>query len=150
MITEIPPAAFEIPQYALWMMSGWILSSLITGLIGYRWGLKSQKEAARLKSRNDACAIIDRILADIWDNRSMWGDECKSKTELKKVTIEFSSQFSEADRIRIKKALDGYLTLSIRFFEWPAKGTPDREIFNKEYKAMVDALKHLRDEISNT
>jgi len=80
----------------------------------------------------------------------MWGQESKSKIELRKVTIQFSSQFPEADRVRIKKALNEYEKLYIRYFEWPKKGTPEREIFDKEYQAMVDSLKTLRHEISDT
>jgi hypothetical protein len=150
MMAEIPPGAFQIPEYAIWMIGGWVLSSLISIYGGYRWGLCSQKEAAKLSARNAVFSYIDRIHADLWDNRSLWGDESKSKTELKKVTIEFSSQFPEAHRVRIKKALDNYEKLYIRYFEWPKKGTPEREIFDKEYKAMVDGLKNLRDEISDT
>ena len=125
---------------------GWPISSYFA----YRWGLHSQEEAAKLKARNDALSIIDRISAEIWDNRSMWGLESKSKVELRKVTIQFSSQFPEADRLRIQKTLKEYEKLYIRFWEWPAKGTPDREICDKEYKAMVDGLKTLRHEISDT
>ena len=125
---------------------GWAISSYFA----YRWGLCSQDHASKLKARNEAIAIIDRILAEIWDNRSMWGQESKSKIELRKVTIQFSSQFPEADRVRIKKALNEYEKLYIRYFEWPKKGTPEREIFDKEYQAMVDSLKTLRHEISDT
>ena len=80
----------------------------------------------------------------------MWGGESKSKIELRKVTIQFSSQFPEADRVRIKKALDDYQKLYVASFDYPAKGTPEREKFDKEHKAMVDGLKKLRDEISDT
>jgi hypothetical protein len=125
---------------------GWPISSYFA----YRWGLRSQEQAAKLKARNEAISIIDRILAEIWDNRSMWGGESKSKIELRKVTIQFSSQFPEADRVRIKKALDDYQKLYVASFDYPAKGTPEREKFDKEHKAMVDGLKKLRDEISDT
>ena len=150
MMAEIPSGAFEIPDYALWGISGWVLGALISGYTGDRLGLRSQKQVARLNAQNAVCAFIDRILADLWDNRSLWGQEGKAQSELKKLTLEFSSQFGETDRARIKKALDYYQKLFIRFFEWPAKGTPEREVFKKEYEAMMSALKKLRDEISST
>src|ERR1044071_8263993 len=117
MIAEIPPSTFEIPQYALWMISGWVLSALISGWVGYRWGLRSQKEAAKLKAKNEVYAIIDRIIADMENNRSCWGLESKAKTELRKVTIQFSSQFPQTDRLRIQRALDSYKALYIRAWE---------------------------------
>jgi len=83
-------------------------------------------------------------------NRSFWGLESKAKTELKKFTIQFSSQFAKADRLRIQKALDSYQALYISAWEWPPKGTPERLKFDQEYKAMIDGLTHLRDEISAT
>ena len=149
-MAEIPPGAFQIPDYAIWMIGGWVLTALISGFSGYRWGLRSQKQAARLSARNAACAFIDRIAADFWDNPSLWSSYGKHSGELKRLTLEFSSQFAESDRVRIKKALDDYQKLYVRSFDYPAKGTPEREVFDKEHKAMTEGLKRLRDEISDT
>ena len=150
MIAEIPPAAFEIPQYALWMMAGWVLSTLITGFIGYRWGLKSQKEASRLKARNDVLAIIERILADMENNRDCWNPHSKIRGELRKVTIQFYSQFGTRVRNQIKKTLDDYHALYCSAWEWPKKGTPERVKFDEEYKTQIVGLERLRKEVSNT
>jgi hypothetical protein len=150
MISEIPANAFEIPQYALWMIAGWVLTSLISGFCGYRWGLRSQSQAARLTARNAVCAFIDRIAADFWDNPSLWSSHGKHSPELQRLTLEFSSQFAESDRVRIKKALDDYQKLYVASFGYPAKGTPERDVFDKEHKAMTEGLKRLRNEISKT
>jgi hypothetical protein len=150
MMAEIPSGAFQIPDYAFWMIGGWVLTALISGFSGYRWGLRSQQQAARLHAKNAACAFIDRIAADFWDNPSLWSSHGKHSPELQRLTLEFSSQFAESDRVRIKKALDDYQKLYVTSFGYPVKGTPEREMFDREHKAMKDGLKHLRDEISNT
>lgn len=149
-IADIPtPQAEEIYKH---VVSGslWFISVAVTAWVGYKYGLRSQDHAAKLSARNAALSVIDRISADLWDNRSMWPDESKSKTELSRLTFEFSSQFRESDRVRIKKALDDYKKQQIRFWEWPPKDTPERAEFMKQYQAMMDSLKRLRDEISDT
>jgi hypothetical protein len=150
MISEIPASAFEIPQYALWMIAGWVLTTLISGFCGYRWGLRSQKEAARLKARNEVLAIIERILADIDDDSGCWNPHSRIRGELRSVTIKFYSQFSVRIRARIKKALDSYHALYCSAWEWPKKGTPERAKFDQEHQAQIDGLERLRNEISNT
>ena len=144
----MPSSALEIPQYALWMLAGWVLSCLISGWGGYRWGLRAQEEAEKLKARIDVLSIADSILADMWDNRDLWNPEGKRRSELRKATFRFSCQLGEAGKLRIDEALKKYQKLFIRYFEWPAKGTPERDLFDKDYKALVDGLKNLRDEIS--
>jgi hypothetical protein len=150
MIAEITASALEIPQYALWMIAGWVLTTLISGFCGYRWGLRSQKEAARLKARNDVLAIIERIFADMETNGNCWNPHSKIRGDLRSVTIQFYSQFGPRVRARIKKALDDYHALYCGAWDWPKKGTPEREKFDREYKAQLDGLGHLRDEISDT
>jgi len=150
MIAEIP--APEIEKICQQIVSGslWFISVAITAWVSYRYGLRSQNHAARLAAKNAACAYIDRIAADFWDNRNLWSSYGKHGSELKRLTLEFSSQFAESDRVRIKKALDDYQKLHVASFDYPAKGTPEREKFDAEHKAMTEGLKRLRDEISDT
>ena len=148
MIAEIPPEQIEVICKTTVTGALWFLSIVITAWVGFRYGLRSQKEATQLKARNAALAFIDRIAADFWDNRSLWNSHGKHSGELKRLTFEFSSQFAESDRVRIKKALDDYQKLYVASFDYPTKGTPERDKFDKEHKAMTDGLKHLRDEIS--
>jgi hypothetical protein len=42
MIAEIPSGTFQIPDYALWMIAGWVLSTLLAGWTGYRWALRTK------------------------------------------------------------------------------------------------------------
>ena len=147
MIAEIPASAFEIPQYALWMIASWILTTLISGFGGYRWGLRSQKEGAKLKARNEVLAIIERIFADMEENGNCWNPDSKIRRDLRSVTIQFYSQFGTRDRARIKKALDSYHALYCSAWQWPKKGTPERVKFDQQYQAQIDGLERLRDEI---
>jgi hypothetical protein len=57
---------------------------------------------------------------------------------------------SDAGRVRIEKALKNYQLLFIRAFQWPEKGTPQREIFDQDYKALLEGSKDFRNEISAT
>jgi len=150
MIAEIPAGTFEIPQYALWTIGGWVLTTLISGFCGYRWGLRSQKEAARLKARNDVLAIIEKIVADMEGNRDCWNPHSKIRGELRNVTIQFYSQFGLRVRTRIKKALDDYHALYCSAWEWPKKGTPERAKHDHEYEAQIVGIERLRNEISDT
>ena len=150
MTADIPARAFDIPEYALWMIAGWVLTSLISGWGGYRWGLRTQKEAARLKARNEVLAIIERIIADMEGNPDCWNPHSRIRGELRSVTIRFYSQFGSRVGARIKKALDSYHALYCSAWEWPEKGTPEREKFDQEYKAQIAGLEHLRDEVSDT
>lgn len=148
MIAEIPtPQRGEIYEK---IMTGalWFISIVVACWVSYRYGLRSQKEAARLKAKNAVCAFIDRIAADFWENRNLWSSYGKHGAELKKLTLEFSSQFTETHRTRIKKALDDYQKLYVASFDYPAKGTPERVTFDGQHKAMTTGLKILRHEIS--
>jgi hypothetical protein len=79
MIAEIPSGAFEIPQYALWMIGGWILTTLITGWLGYRSGLRSQRHAEKLKAKIDVLSMIDSIIADLWNDNRLWNPNVKGE-----------------------------------------------------------------------
>lgn len=139
----------DLNQYAIAGLF-WILSVLITGWLSYRWGLRSQKEAAKLKARNEVYALIDRMLVGMPNTPALWGLENNGKAELRKFAIQFSSQFPEAKRMKVEKALSDYEALSIRAWNRPPKGAPERETYDKEYDAVVKALKELRKIVSKT
>ena len=149
MIAEIPPGAFEIPDYALWTLAGWVLCCLLSGYGGYRWGLRSQREAEKLKARIEVLSMIDSILADMPENTDLWNNNSKRRGELRNPTFRFTCQLSKRRKLKIEQALNNYQPLFIKFWQRPAKGTPESDDFEKEYKALHDALNKFRDAVSS-
>ena len=77
MIVAMPPEQTEIIYKYIMTASLWFLSVVITAWVGFRYGLRSQKEAAKLKARNDVFAIIDRIRADMEGTPDCWNPHSK-------------------------------------------------------------------------
>jgi hypothetical protein len=156
MMASVPAGGFEVPEYVLWIIPIWIISILLSGWGGYRRGLRSLKEALRIQARIEALAIADEIISDIPKQETMVPLFIKSGTELRSAAFRLSSQLSEGDRKRIEKALDDYQTLPIKehhFVMTLSSGREsqirkaDLEKVEPERKAMLESLKHLRDEI---
>jgi hypothetical protein len=67
MIAEIPSGAFEIPDYALWALAGWVLSCLISGSFagwfGYRLGLRAQEAAAIRADKLQLIPLIETFIS---------------------------------------------------------------------------------------
>jgi hypothetical protein len=150
MIAEIPASALELPDHALWDIGGFVLTVLISGFSGYRWGLRSQKQAKILDARIDALTIIDSIFADIPKDFEFWRLRARTRDALSAATLRLSCQLSECKRLKITKTLEDYEALDISYSFPPTEGTPDRARIEKEHKMMTDGLKRLRDEISDT
>jgi hypothetical protein len=51
-----------IADYALWMLAGWVLSALIAGWSGYRWGLHSQIAAKKLEVKTAMLPMIEQFI----------------------------------------------------------------------------------------
>jgi hypothetical protein len=149
MIAEIQSGAPEIPQYALWTFGGWILSCLISGWSGYRWGLCAQKEAEKLKARIEVLTLIDRIFADIPNDFEFWRLRGRTRDALNATTFKFSCQLSESSRLKIQTALDDYHQLDISYSFSPIDSNPDRARIEKEHKMFMEGLNKLRYEIKN-
>jgi hypothetical protein len=64
MMSKIDFSLQDLPPYAIWTIGGWILSSLITTFTGYRWGLRSQKEARKHESKIAILSAINGIIAE--------------------------------------------------------------------------------------
>jgi hypothetical protein len=130
---------------ASWLASGWI---------GYKWGLKSQKEGVKLNARIAALAIVDRIISDVAKPKTLVDFFFKSKAELKTVVFGFSCQLRAAKRLATEKALNDYQALQIKErYPIPGVTTFPPTQFNpknveEERKAMLAALTCLRDIIA--
>jgi hypothetical protein len=62
MIAEIPASALQIPDNALWILAGWVLSTLLVGWSGYRWGLHSQVAAKKLEVKTNMLPQIEKFI----------------------------------------------------------------------------------------
>lgn len=126
-----------------------ILGCLLTGAIGYRLGLRSQKESAKRAARNEVLTLIDRIVADMPKDIHLFILRGKTGDTLNAATFGFSCQLSERSRLKINKTLEDYQALDISYSWPPTEGSPDMERVKKEYEMMSHGLKILRDEIKN-
>jgi hypothetical protein len=61
MLAEIPSGQFQVPDNALWNIAGYVLTVLIAGLSGYRWGLKSQIFAKILEVKTAMLPMIEKF-----------------------------------------------------------------------------------------
>ena len=144
MIPEIPASAFEIPQYALWMIGGWVLTTIITGWLGYRSGVHSQRYAELLKAKNAAFTEIDRILPVIEAADNLRPVLLAGQRRLEKLVFALSSQLHrKRQRTRIEAAWKCYQDLDIDL-------VPTTAPHGKDRARLTQPLKTLRDEISDT
>jgi hypothetical protein len=146
-----------IPPEALWLFSLAAIGWIVGPLLGFYFGRRSQKEAAKLKARNDALAAIDSIVIDIPKPKILSHLFSTTKDGLKQTVISFSCQVSECRRLRIEKALDNYQALHLTSYpvyppgihRAPASPIPlNTQAVEQERKMMLEILKSLRDEIS--
>jgi hypothetical protein len=149
MMTKILSGNDDIPPYAIWSLAEFVLGILISGSCGYWLGLRSQKESEKLKARNDALANADKILHEIPQSLELFMLRVSTRDLLSDVVFRLSSQLSERKRLRLEKALNDYLALDISYSLPPTEGSPNMQIVDKEHKIMLEALRHLRDEIAD-
>ena len=150
MIAEIPAPPTEQIYSQIVSGSLWFLSVVTTAWVSFRYGLRSQTHAALLAARNKVYQAIERIVSGMDSNTDCWNPHSKIRRELRAVTVDFYSLLSAGDRARIKKALDDYHALYCGAWQWPKKGTPEREKHDREIIAQVEGLERLRHEISDT
>jgi len=112
-MTNVPAHAFEIPDYSLWILFGWIFTGLISYAVGYRLGRRAQKEGAKLNARIAALAIVDRTIADLAKPKTLVDFFSKSKAELKTVIFGFSCQLGTAKRLETEKAWNDYQQIPV-------------------------------------
>lgn len=62
MIAEIPSGALQIPDNAIWNIAGFVLTVLIAGFSGYRWGLRSQIFAKTLEVKTAMLPMIEKFI----------------------------------------------------------------------------------------
>jgi len=72
MIAEIPPGALQVPDNALWILAGWVLSTLLVGWSGYRWGLHSQIAAKKLEVKTAMLPLIEKFIIRANGKREDW------------------------------------------------------------------------------
>ena len=149
-MAEIPPSAFQIPDNALWMIGGWVLTALISTFTGYRWGLKSQQYAELHKSKVAALAEIDRLIAGCEVSGNLRTLLQESQERLGAFIIAVSSQSScQRHRIRTNKALADYQKIHIGAFPASLESC-DSETVSAAREQLSQPLKSLRDYVSAT
>lgn len=111
MIAQIPSGAFEIPQYALWMIAGWLLTSLLSLWGGYRWGLKSQREIAKRESRIAVLAELDRVMLAVGSAHWLPKILNDSRSDLERLVFTFAARVPRS-MSRIHDAWKPYGALS--------------------------------------
>jgi hypothetical protein len=157
MIGTVLTSLIGMPDYALWLISGWLVTALLSCCAGYCWALRSHKEAEQLKARIDSLSIADEIIAEIPKQQTMVGLFRKSGNDLKSAIFRLSCQLSESERTRIEKALSDYQALKIKEDNLIISLSSGREAkirnadlekVERERIAMLESLKRLRDEIS--
>lgn len=72
MISEIPSGALQIPDNALWNIAGYVLTVLIAGFSGYRWGLKSQIYAKKIEVKLAMIPFIERFIVRANGEKIQW------------------------------------------------------------------------------
>lgn len=151
MIVQLPTQPENGFSHYTLLILGWVFSNVITLGGGYWLGLRSQVHAEKLKARNAAFAIIDKILADIPKKVTLLHLFSSTRDNLRDAVFGFSCQLSVEKRLRIKEALNNYQALKMTGSPiFPTVGMKlNVEEIEKERKAMFESLKNLRDVIAN-
>jgi hypothetical protein len=148
MIAEIPTTQPDAGNSDLIAVCVAILPALITLWIGYRLGLRSQREAEKLKAKNCVLSVIDNIFADIPKYAPELTDLFTGTMETLKVnTIGLSCQLSERKRLKIEKALKDYQALDISWRGSVVSTYVNEQKIKEEEKAFPEALNKLRGEV---
>ena len=149
MIAEIPSGAFQVPDNALWNIAGYVLTVLIAGFSGYRWGLKSQIYAKKLEVKTAMLPLIEKFIIRANGTREDWFG-------LRPYSIE--QLFEPA--IKLKSLLTGRKRkLLIEAWERFSKTTPDEfhitqpdesdEKADKMRKTFLDRLNGLKSVVTD-
>ena len=151
MIAQIPAEVFEVPQYALWNIAGWVFSLLLSGWWCYRWGLRSQRENAKREARIKALAMLDRVSAAVHPANWLPKILTNTRPELEQLVFDFAARVGAAARNRIHAAWKPYGALSEHQVHpdssrtnMTAEGVVD---LSKMRATMLEPLKKLRYEI---
>jgi hypothetical protein len=72
MIAEIQPSAYQVPDNALWNIAGYVLTVLIAGFSGYKWGLKSQIYGKKLEIKTSMLPLIEKFIIRANGDRIAW------------------------------------------------------------------------------
>jgi hypothetical protein len=109
MIAEIPSGVFQVPDNALWNIAGYILTVLIAGFSGYRWGLKSQIYAKKLEVKTAMLPLIEKFIIRANGGRDDWfGLRPDSIRELMEPAIKLKSLLTGRKRKLLIEAWDRF------------------------------------------
>jgi hypothetical protein len=111
MIAEIPPGAFQVPDNALWNIAGYVLTVLIAGFSGYRWGLKSQIYAKILEVKTDMLPLIEGFIlwAESGEFHGLWTE---SRTKLFDPAMKLKSLITGNKQVMFLKSWDAFYNTS--------------------------------------
>ncbi len=71
-MAEIQSGAFQLPDNALWNIAGYVLTVLIAGFSGYRWGLRSQIYGKKLEIKTSMLPLIEKFIIRTKGDRIAW------------------------------------------------------------------------------
>ena len=145
MLTEIIPGALQVPDYALWNIGGYVLSALIAGFSGYRWGLKSQIHAKRLEVKTNMLPLIGKF-AESAKGDNWFGLRPLSIEKLSTPAIQLKSLLTGRKRKQFIQAWDRFAATTPDEFHVPQydeQGEPEnkmRQLFLTRLEALNKAV----------
>jgi hypothetical protein len=148
MMAEVPPGAFEIPDYALWTLAGLVFTNFIAAWLGYRFGLRYQRYAELLKAKNAVFAEIDQVRSVVATADNLRTVLRAGQTRLENLVFAVSSQLlCKKRRTCIETAWADYKKLDIGDFPTTLESSDSAAVAAARAR-MSQPLKRLRDEIS--
>lgn len=120
-------------------VAGW----LATTWLAYRWGLRSQNEAEKLKAKNNALSIIDNVNSGTENLAGMLGLFQRTKESMGNAIFGVSCQLSETRRVKIEEAWNKYGELYFTGNWSPVVSAQEQdwESFKKDQKTCEKHLK---------
>jgi hypothetical protein len=147
MIAEIQPGAFQVPDNALWNIAGYILTVLIAGFSGYRWGLKSQIYAKKLEVKTNMLPLIEKFLIRANGDRDKWfGLRPDSIRELMEPAIKLISLLDGHKRKLLIEAWDRFSKTTPEEFHIAQPGE-EGEPENKMRQLFIGRLAALKEAV---
>lgn len=129
MIAEIPTGALQIPDNALWNIGGYVLTVLIAGFSGYRWGLRSQIFARTLEVKTAMLPMIEKFIsrAENSDTDNWFGLRPDSIGQLSEPAIKLKSLLVGSKRKHLVKAWEGFSKTTQDEFHIPQPDEDDEK-----------------------
>lgn len=150
MIAEIPPNALQVPDNALWILAGWVLSTLLVGWSGYRWGLHSQIAAKKLEVKTAMLPLIEKFIIRANGDRDQWfGLRPDSIGQLLDPAIKLKSLLTGRKRKLLIEAWERFSQITPDDFHIPQPGEEGEQTnkMRQMFLSRLNALKEIVQEL---